>query len=126
MSTLNVGTIKSTGSSPPVFQNSSGTGMGNLVKVWCRYHTSGTTAIDDSYGVSSVTDNGSTYSYVNFSTNFANANYAVSCATQQDSGGGARFIMPYETLVSKVQLETRNFTNGSMDAAHISVLVCGD
>ena len=123
MSTLKVNTIQDTsaGSSSTPAQIKNG-----RVKAWCRYHTSGTTGIDDSYGVSSVSDNGATYSYVNFSTSFSNANYAVCCNAQEDSGGGARFAMPYTTAVDKVQIETRDHGNNTMDATIITVLVCGD
>ena len=42
----------------------------NSVEVWCRWHTNGGASIDDSYQVSSVSDNNTGYSYVNFSANF--------------------------------------------------------
>ena len=51
MSTLVVATIKNSGSGAPTIQNSSGTEIGQVAKAWCRWHTSGTTAIDDSFGV---------------------------------------------------------------------------
>ena len=37
MSTLAVGTIKSVSSAAPVFQNTSGTEKGQLIKAWLNY-----------------------------------------------------------------------------------------
>jgi len=56
MSTLNVGTIKSLGSSAPVFQNSSGVEKGQLARAWINFDGTGTVAIKDSFNVSSITD----------------------------------------------------------------------
>lgn len=44
-------------------------------KAWCKWGV--TTAIDDSVGVSSITDNGTGDWTVNWSTSFSSANYAV-------------------------------------------------
>ena len=76
MSTLNVGTIKSLGSSAPVFQNSSGVEKGQLARAWVRFNGTGTVTINDSFNVSSITDNGTGNYNVNFTNAFANANYA--------------------------------------------------
>jgi len=74
MSTLAVGTIKSiTSSIPPAFQDSGGTETGQLVKAFCRF--AGTSTIQNSFNVSSITDNGTG----DFNVNFANA--------LRDSGG---------------------------------------
>ena len=50
MSTLKVGTVQSVSSALPLFKNSSGTEKGQLVKAWCKWHTSGGASIDDSFG----------------------------------------------------------------------------
>ena len=55
MSTLNVGTIKSISSAAPVFQNTSGTEKGQLVKAWCNFNATGTPAIRDSFNTVSYT-----------------------------------------------------------------------
>ena len=59
MSTLNVETVQSISSGPPVFKNSSGTEKGQLAKAWVNFD--GTSAgtnktIRSSVNVDSVTD----------------------------------------------------------------------
>jgi hypothetical protein len=74
MSTLAVGTIKSiTSNIPPAFQDSGGTEKGQLVKAFVLF--AGTSTIQNSFNVSSITDNGTG----DFNVNFANA--------LRDSGG---------------------------------------
>ena len=84
MSTLNVGTIKTLSSAAPVFQNTSGTEIGQLAKAWVNFNGEGTVAIRDSFNVSSISDDGTGQYTVNFSNAMSNANYAVATA-----GGGA-------------------------------------
>ena len=73
MSTLQVATIKSNSSAAPVFQNTSGTEKGQLIKAWLNYDQ-----INDnlrgSFNISSVTDNASGEFTVNFSASFSATN----------------------------------------------------
>ena len=87
MSTLAVGTIKSISSAAPVFQNTSGTEIGQLAKVWVIYkHT--TNQVLRSFGVSSVSDNGTGRFVVNFSTAFASSSYCVVIADNAPVNAG--------------------------------------
>lgn len=82
MSTLTVATVKSNSSSPPTFQNTSGTEIGRLCRAFVNFDgTTGT--IRASYNVSSITKNGTGDYTVNFTTAMADANYTV-CCTQAD------------------------------------------
>ena len=85
MSTLNVGTIKSLGSSAPVFQNSSGVEKGQLARAWVNFDGTGTVAIKDSFNVSSITDNGTGDYFVNFTVAMPNKVYAVTLASNHQS-----------------------------------------
>ena len=75
MSTLKVNTIQDTsgGSSSTPAQIEQG-----RAKAWCCINAEGTETINDSFNVSSLTDNGTGDYVVNFSTAMANANYVVS------------------------------------------------
>lgn len=88
MSTLQVGTIKSSGSAAPVFQNSSGTVKGELTKAWVRFKSNGTQSIYDSFNVSSITDDAYGRFTVNFSNAFSNSNYCFygNCSSGGDNG----------------------------------------
>ena len=67
MSTIRVNTI----------QNTSGVEV-YTAKAWVNFNGTGTVAIRASGNVSSITDNGTGNYTVNFTTAFADANYAVS------------------------------------------------
>jgi len=54
-----------------------------LAKAWIKFNGNATVGIHASYGVSSLTDNGTGSYYVNFSTAFANVNYAFTSSSNQ-------------------------------------------
>ena len=54
------------------------TGLSNSVKAWVNFNGTGTPAINASYNVSSITDNGVGDYTVNFTTALADANYVAS------------------------------------------------
>ena len=58
-----------------------------LCKVWCHFTGSGTPSIDDSFNSASITDRYMVQVHytLNFSNNFANANYAGQCLTGNDT-----------------------------------------
>ena len=90
MSTLAVGTIKSISSAAPVFQNTSGTEIGQLAKVWVLINMSGGSILD-SFGVSSISDQGTGTFNVNFTTALSNVN-ACSVASVSDSCAHAQIV----------------------------------
>ena len=68
MSTLQVGTIKSTSSSAPVFQNSSGVEKGMIALAWANVNGEGTASIRASFNFFRGSQAGSVafYSLVHF------------------------------------------------------------
>ena len=74
MSTLQVATIKSNSSAAPVFQNTSGTEKGQLVKAWCNFDQTDN-SIRGSFNVSSLTDLAVGQTEVNYTNNMSNTNY---------------------------------------------------
>ena len=58
-----------------------------MAKAWVNFNQTGTLAIRASFGVSSVTDNGSGDVTVNFTTAFADINYAPVALFNGASGG---------------------------------------
>ena len=88
MSTLAVATIKSASSSAPTIQNTSGTEIGRFARTWCRFNGTGTVSIEDSFNVSSITDNGTGNYTVNFSNNFANSNYSFAMTSNAPVNSG--------------------------------------
>jgi hypothetical protein len=77
MSTLVVATLKSNSSSPPAFQNTSGTEIGTLCRAWVNFNGTGTVAIRASFNVSSITDNGVGRFRVNMANAMPDSNYVA-------------------------------------------------
>ena len=76
MSTLNVETIQSISSGPPVFKNSSGTEKGRFVRAFCRLNGTGTASITSDFNVSGITDHGTGDYTITFANALPDANYA--------------------------------------------------
>ena len=73
MSTLNVGTVKSiTSNTPPLFQDSGGTSVGQLCRASIRFNQQGTQAINQSFNISSITDAGTGNTTLNFTNAIRN------------------------------------------------------
>lgn len=92
------------------------------------YETVSTYSIYDSYGVSSLGDNGTGYSDVNFTTAYADNTYTINANGQQDAGGGGRFctFKNPDSDGSHCEIEFRAFNNGLLDAVRICAMFSGD
>ena len=130
MSTLNVGTIKSLGSSPPVFQNSSGVEKGQLAKAWVNFDgTHGTSpytiangGIRDSFNVSSLVDHETGQIGVNFTTAMSNSTYVVSVVGGAMYGGNTACFDRSQTTFKAVTSSASSY----VDANELDVIVFGD
>ena len=116
MSTLAVATIKSAASAAPVFQNTSGTEIGQLVFAYVSVDPSGSASILDSFNVSSVTENNAHTWTVTFANAASNANYAtaVDCEKETNNFTGSH--------------TTANFvfdTGSDLDSQNFYAIVCG-
>ena len=122
MSTLVVGTVKSTGAGQPTFKNSSDTVVGQLVQVWVNFAggRSGLTAfgIRASNGVSSVVDNGTGDYTVNFSTAFADSgSYCCTACNREDNSGSLGDHATYfQRTINYTQSGSIRFRTGSSSA----------
>ncbi len=115
MSTLAVGTIKSISSAAPVFQNTSGTEIGQLTKVWINFDMNAG-SITDSFGVSSITDDGTGLFTITYSSAFANTNYCIlsgqACKIVDDTDN--RYISRVrDRSTSNMQVEHNFIENGT-------------
>ena len=75
MSTLKADTIQSTGGGAATLTKQ------NAAKSWVNFNGIGTVAVRDSLNASSITDNGTGYYSLNFSSSAANINYSISGGT---------------------------------------------
>ena len=117
MSTLSVGTIKSATSAPPVFQNSSGTEIGQLAFAWANIEPAGSSSIADSFNVSSVTESSTTFYVIAFARSAANTNYATAIDVQTETN---HFTQSHTTSGFDFR------TGGALSTANFSFIVFGD
>jgi hypothetical protein len=85
-----IATIKSAGTGPTAFQNSSGTEIGTLCRAWVNFNGTLTTPITPraSFNVSSVTKSGTGNYTVNFTNALPDANFCVCLAANILASGG--------------------------------------
>lgn len=81
--TIVIDTVQSSTANPPVFQNTSGTQIGQLCRAWINYRGT-TSTIMGSLNVSSVTVNSSGNFTINFTNAFADTNYAIAGFARND------------------------------------------
>ena len=113
-----------------------GINQARIAKAWVNLDGTGTIAINDSYNVSSITDNATGDYTVTFSTAMTDANYAVSCSvlnnTYSHSGQGSfRNAMPQKDgyLTSSIRVFSR-YTNptgyAQEDEDIVNVIIFGN
>ena len=135
MSTLAVGTIKSVSSAAPVFQNTSGTEKGQLIKAWLNYDQINNN-LRGSFNISSITDNASGDFTVNFSASFSANDDYIPVGFVHRSNSAGRVLNHIDTLVSKTtsayRTRTSSTTNGSVvglsffDSEYVQIAFIGD
>tara|TARA_R100000234_G_C4986265_1_gene173385 strand:- start:234 stop:1295 length:1062 start_codon:yes stop_codon:yes gene_type:complete len=75
--TVVAGTVKSSNTEAPVFQNTSGTEKGRLIEAYTTFNGTGTAALENSYNVSSLTDHGTGDFEFSFSNNLDSTEYCT-------------------------------------------------
>lgn len=93
--TLTVDTLKSDSSTPTVFQNTSGTEIGQLTRYWSSL-TPSTPATKASFNQSSITKNGTGDCSMTFSVAMSDANYAISSLANHNSGVNVYVPLNYQ------------------------------
>jgi hypothetical protein len=89
---------------------------------WVRVAQTGTMAIDDSQNVSSIVDDGAGKTTVNFDNNMANANYAITMCSENNSMQG---IVGASVSTSAFELAIVNSGGGYEDRLYVSAVVHG-
>ena len=130
MSTLKVGTVQNSGAGAPTFKNSSGTEIGQLVKVWVNFNGTGTIAIRDDFNVADLTDHGTGDYTVNFTNAMADTNYAVALSASSDETGGSgnrRIISPRTKATNSQRISCNAVSNSdAKDCVQVNMVIFGD
>ena len=129
MSTLKVGTVQNSGAGAPTFKNSSGTEIGQLVKVWVNFNGTGTIAIRDDFNVTDLVDNGTGDYTINFTNSMADTNYAVALSAASDTTGGSgnrRIISPRTKATNSHRISCNAVSNNdAKDCVQVNVVIFG-
>ncbi len=122
----NLGTATGFGADTSL-SNLSATGENKVAQVWINFNGTGTIAIRDSYGVSSITDRATGEYTVTFSSAMANANYAVggSSGISTESNSGC-LMMPYTIATGSVEISVIYQHAAHYDREIVCVLIFGD
>jgi len=97
-------------------------------KGWVRFNGTGTVAIDASYNVTSITDNGTGSYTINWATNFSSANHSFT-ALADDIGGVTAIvhIQITDPTAGAAGINTRkNIDNAVGDCTIVCVMAFGD
>jgi len=100
-----------------------------VIKKWVSWTGTGTVAINDSYGVSSITDNGTGDYTVNFLGNMATVNYCPIISNKDSVGGGATtFVEKHDSAktVSSIRVQGFLYTGAVADIQNGYVAILGD
>lgn len=93
--TIVIDTIKTSNTSPPVFQNTSGTEVGQLCRAWVNFNGVTTATIRSSFNVSSVTRNAAGDYTVNFTNAMTDANYSFVASGANPAVSNTVVVAPY-------------------------------
>ena len=129
MSTLKVATIQDTSGNNSSTPNEVAQGR---AKAWVNFDGTGTVSIDDSFNVSSITDNSTGNYTINFTNAMPNAEYAVAGSVETTNGTPV-VVTTFGTsgssrTTSSIRIATSYMdTNVQIvDATECSVIVFGD
>ena len=117
MSTLVVSTVKSASSAAPVFQNTSGTEIGQLAFAWFTIDPDGSSSIEDSFNISTVSETNANTYVITFTRACANANYATAIDVQVETN---HFTQTHTTTGFLFR------TGGNLGSQKFSAIVFGD
>lgn len=126
MSTLKTANIQDTSGN----NNSTPEQIGNgRAKAWVNFNGTGTVSIDDSFNVSSITDNSTGNYTINFANSMPNAEYAVVGSTETTNGTSVVVTTFGSNGSSRTTSGVRvcaSYSNNIVDANDCSVIVFGE
>lgn len=98
-----------------------------VVKGWINFDGTGVIAIQDSFNVSSIVDEGVGQYTINWNTNFANDDYAISItAGRKDGVASSAFGTIYTVATGSVRIYVIKHDNILVDTNALCVIAIGD
>lgn len=99
----------------------------NIVKAWIRFDGTGTIAIDDSFNVSGIVDDGGSGKYtITWDRDFTDANYAVAATGGDMAGSSAKIVFVVTQVAGSVSVETKTVSGTAADANALHITATGN
>lgn len=95
----------------------------SLLRAWVNFNGSGTVAINASYNVSSITDNGTGDYTVNFTSALSDANYCCAGITWDGTNNGRIVCRRGTVSTTAINIGVFTFTYGLSDTNWINLVV---
>ena len=101
--------------------------LSGVAKAWVNFDgtASDITSTVNGYNVSTITDEGTGQYTINFTTDFANTNYAVTHGSKYAAGNGY-FHWYHNEAVGSIGIRFISSAGSYTDSAHVSCVVFGD
>jgi len=97
------------------------------VKGWINFNGTGTVAINDSYNVSGLTDEGTGAYTIAWDTDFGSANYAVAGIGKNDSDASQGVqVGIYSIAAGSLRVAVANSAGSGVDSSILSIMAIGD
>jgi hypothetical protein len=125
--TTNIGTVAAgTWQGTAIATGYGGTGVATddrIIGAWVNFQ--GSSTINDSYNVDSVTDNGTGNYTITITTDFASANYVVAGNTADDSNA-IRSVQIEAIAAGSLQVILRDTSANPADSNPVTIMMCGN
>jgi hypothetical protein len=110
-------------STPPTVQDSAGTQVGTFCRAWVNFNGTGDVAIDASFNVTSITDNGTGDYSVVFTNALTDANYAAIGSAATPGTRNNLVSTKYASTTGSFNVVTYNVLGSIVDASDVSIAV---
>lgn len=96
-----------------------------LAKVWVNFNGSGPTVIRDSLGIASISDLGTGYTRLTFTSSLSGSDYSVTGSATRISGDQSSIVMPKSIATTTVEIDSWLENSGAGSRAFdISSVFC--
>jgi hypothetical protein len=130
MSTLTVTNVKATNIQDSAGANGSTPAQisQGIAKAWVNFDGTGTPAINDSFNVTSITDNGTGDYTIVIETDMGNGNYTIAGTASDEDSTTGYINAPFMSapVAGSFRISTDGHAGSVQDVTHVSCVIFGD
>lgn len=109
-----------------IISKADGTEREDLCKAWINFNGTGTIAINDSFNVTSITDDGTGLFTITWDTDFASGDYAMGSMTGRSGASTPYFVVIRSSTAGTLLISTHNNAGTLSDIGNISITSWGN